>query len=63
MFICKECAEKTGWTYYVNLSLGLCELCDRERVCDDIKPMGRPAVPGSLEQIRKERDEFRDQSK
>ena len=59
MFVCKECAGKTGWTYHLELSRGLCELCERDRVCDDIKPMGRPAKVGSLEAIRKERDERR----
>lgn len=59
MFICRECAAKTGWAYRLELSLGQCELCERTFVCDDIKPMGRPAKPGSLDQIRKERDERR----
>lgn len=56
MFVCKECAEKTGWMYYINWAYGLCELCDRQCMCDDIKPMGQPAKQGSLDAIRKERD-------
>lgn len=59
MFVCKECADKTGWTYHLELSHGLCELCDRQRVCDDIHPHN-PAKPGSLDAISKERDKRRD---
>lgn len=58
MFVCEECADKTGWLYWLDLSVGPCELCGRVRECDDIKPRNE-AKPGSLEQIRKERDERR----
>lgn len=59
MWVCKECAAKTGWTYHIVVSIGPCELCELTRPCDDIRPMGRPALAGSLEQIRQERDERR----
>jgi hypothetical protein len=59
MFICPDCAKKTGWTWRVCVSCGLCELCDRDRPCDDVHPMGRPAKPGSLQEIKEERDRRR----
>lgn len=58
MFICHDCAAKTGWPYRIVVSWGPCELCDRVKRCDDIRPRTE-AVAGSLEQIRKERDERR----
>jgi hypothetical protein len=58
MFVCKECAERTGWTYHLEWSKGLCELCERERVCDDIK-RPPPAKAGSLQAIRAEKIERR----
>jgi hypothetical protein len=60
MFVCKPCAEKTGWPYLLPLSRGQCELCDQIAVCDDIK-RPPPAKPGSLDAIKKERDERRAQ--
>lgn len=58
MFVCEPCAKKTGWPYYLAVSFGPCELCGRDNNCDNVKPR-RPANPGSLDQIRKERDERR----
>lgn len=62
MFVCKSCAEKTGWQWLLPLSYGQCELCDQVALCDDIKRPG-PATTGSLDQIRKERDERRAQNR
>ena len=58
MFVCKACAQKTGWPYLIEWSHGQCELCDVVAVCDDIK-RPPPAKPGSLALIRNERDERR----
>ena len=39
MFYCKECGDRVGWPtehMFDGGSIGLCELCERERVCIDI---------------------------
>lgn len=57
-FICKECADRVGWTYRGVVSHGPCELCERPRDCDDIKPR-KWAEPEALTKIMNEREERR----
>ena len=55
MWVCKDCADKTGWAYHLEVSYGLCELCERQKPCDDIHPRTE-AKRGSLEGIYAERN-------
>ena len=43
MFYCDECAKKRGWPNDALLkSFGACELCKKERVCNNIKSKDLP---------------------
>lgn len=36
MFYCDGCAREREWPVSLSRSLGLCELCGRKRVCNDV---------------------------
>ena len=36
MFYCDDCAEKKKWPLSILNSLGLCEICEENKICNDL---------------------------
>lgn len=48
MFYCDDCAHKNGWPIaFMARSYGRCEICGKERDCNDVKSSQLPPAPPS----------------
>lgn len=58
MFYCDDCAKKNDWNITLFKSIGLCEVCNKMRVCSDLPSKKLTRKPAFFNKKNKRRPDY-----